>query len=190
MMCNVNGEVISFEGREETNRNNGNHRQNLFYCYKTYSTSVISYGIDTVEYNWFSVMEDTNSNVFRVRYTVYENELLFTDSLADKQYKYFNDFRNKFFVGEYDFSIQSKEIEGISIESYFNGVFWSSREFDPNHSLFYNSYFEVTDFERFYSYEAKKDGLRVFANFNATLYNGQGDSIRIENADCAMLFVP
>ena len=58
----------------------------------------------------------------------------------------------------------------------------------PTHSNFYNSSFEITAVEKFYYQKQAQDAVRVFANFEATLYNGTGDSLRIDDGSLVMLF--
>ncbi|MCB9188523.1 MAG: hypothetical protein H6600_04655 [Flavobacteriales bacterium] len=117
----------------------------------------------------------------------------FYDSISSQvEFKSYDDFRDAFPIGDVPFVTLNNDIEdGVIIEYQSdNGVRMSSGNDDFQHSNFVNCSFRITSTERFYSFRHEKDGLRVFANFEATLYNGQGDSIRIEDADCALLFVP
>jgi len=120
-----------------------------------------------------------------------EIDTLLLDS--SRRLKNFNDYEFVFTLGSHLYSDYGPK-DGVSISYWQDGKRWfSGKHFGINqtvlnHSNFYNSTFEITTVERFYSHAISADVLRVFANFDVTLYNNNSDSLRIENGSFVMLF--
>ncbi len=112
---------------------------------------------------------------------------------AYRRYRNYNDFKAIFSIGEHSFADAWNQ-EGISISYIKNGelwvserVYWNNQPI-PTHSSFYNSSFEISAVEKFYYEKQAEDAVRVFASFEATLYNETGDSLRIDDGSFEMLF--
>jgi len=114
---------------------------------------------------------------------------LYEDSL-DWHYSDFDSFKNNFEVGDLGFKDFDEIGFGINISLVGATDIWSSSQNVTNHSNYYNSKFVITEIENYYSYEHDKMGLRIFADFDITLYNANSDSLRLEDGSLVMLVTP
>lgn len=179
MSCKIDGVHYSVESNEGRAINS-----NTYYYLNTTK--------DSISTTFYGYSLDSNDTFVTVTFRRSFPTILFDTSLYSPSFKSYNDFRSVFQLGVHPFVMLNSDDDGVLL--YYQTDKGNTRlgtgNYDVNHSNFSNCNFEIFAVERYYSSKYKKDGVRVFANFDATLFEGQGDSIRIENAEFALLFVP
>jgi hypothetical protein len=134
-------------------------------------------------------------NIYTITYNYDENFHKIDTTNAKIKYKIFEDLKNVFLKDSLSFFSSVNNIEGITFNiQEDNDIVWTSFDFINSNSIsvhgnFANSYFRIKDVERMYSFGSKSDGVRVFADFQVTLYNEHNDSIVLKNGNCALFFV-
>jgi len=112
---------------------------------------------------------------------------------AYRRYRNYDDFKKLFTLGTHPFADAWNQ-SGLSITYIKNNELWVTERIYWNnvpiatHSNFYNSSFEITAVEKFFYEKQSEDAVRVFANFEVTLYNQAGDSLQLEDGSFVMLF--
>jgi hypothetical protein len=104
-----------------------------------------------------------------------------------------SNYLRKFFVEDsvYDFA-KINDDEGINISvrvdtTIYNTIEYYGNQIKPNYNDL-NNYYRIIYVEDFYSQLYEKKVIRVTAEFSATVFNYQGDSIRIDNGKICSLY--
>jgi hypothetical protein len=191
---NINNEFNAYYGNE---LNNSTVYDSVHFS-SSY-TGANSYDIfdDSVRISFKSIVRNIIGETFelQISYSKYEDvNLLYNDSLSNGiKFHNYDLFFNILSGGTSplltgNFPVQN----GIKIELYNQDGYWHSDSTSTTelHSNYYNSNFTIEKIEPFYSQLGDKgsQAIRVFADFSVTLYNDSKDSIRIENAKCAIVF--
>lgn len=193
IVYNLDGETVSVEGNEVSSRSVSFSGAPYIWTNNRFIEPYNPNSVDSTQCEFECSTLDTNGNFVWITFRNTLPDYFFEGDSNNLSFKSFNDFRNLFDPGSVEFVKSSGYYFPDGVIVYYqdkDNVVYNTGYDYPNNTNGINSSFEITAAERFYSFEHEKDGLRVFAKFSATLYREPTDSIRIENADCALLFVP